>query len=93
MIEIAGRIDPSAHLLRAEHGRQWLAGFGKWTVPPLGSTFGLCTSVPPAFQSWYASWMVWPLTLNSTCQRPAMDELPGVLRMTESPVHSRCVDR
>jgi hypothetical protein len=44
-------------------------------VAPLGSTFGLCTSVPPAFQSWYASWMVWSPTVNRTCQRPTMDEL------------------
>ena len=32
MIEIAGRVDQSGHLLRAEHGRQSLAGFGKWNV-------------------------------------------------------------
>ena len=32
MIEIAGRIDQSGHLLRAEHGRQSLAGFRKWNV-------------------------------------------------------------
>ena len=32
MIEIAGRVDESSHLLRAEHGRQSLAGFGKRNV-------------------------------------------------------------
>ena len=32
MIEIASRVDESSHLLRAEHGRQSLAGFGKWNV-------------------------------------------------------------
>ena len=32
MIEIAGRVDQSGHLLRAEHGRQSLAGFRKWNV-------------------------------------------------------------
>ena len=38
MIEIAGRVGPSGHLLRAEHGRQSLPGFGKWNV--------LCQKVP-----------------------------------------------
>ena len=32
MIEIAGRVDHSGHFLRAEHGGQSLAGFGKWNV-------------------------------------------------------------
>jgi hypothetical protein len=32
VIEIAGRVDQSGHLVRAEHGRQSLAGFGKWNV-------------------------------------------------------------
>jgi hypothetical protein len=32
VIEIAGRVDQSGHLLRAEHGRQSLAGFRKWNV-------------------------------------------------------------
>ena len=30
VIEIAGRVDQSGHFLQAEHGRQSLAGFGKW---------------------------------------------------------------
>src|SRR5467141_4931163 len=32
VIEIAGRVDQSGHFLRAEHGRQSLAGFRKWNV-------------------------------------------------------------
>jgi hypothetical protein len=32
VIEIAGRVDESSHLLRAEHGRQSLVGFRKWNV-------------------------------------------------------------
>ena len=32
VIEIAGRVDESSHLLRAEHGRRSLVGFRKWNV-------------------------------------------------------------
>lgn len=32
VIEIAGRVDQSGYFLRAEHGGQSLAGFGKWNV-------------------------------------------------------------
>src|SRR5579862_1664137 len=44
-------------------------------LPARGSTFGLCTSVPPAFQFWNASWIVCPPTTNSTCHRPTIEEL------------------
>src|SRR5215469_3914231 len=39
-----------------------------------GSTFGLCTSVPPRFQFWKASWMGCPPMLNWTYHKPTMEE-------------------
>src|SRR5215471_15105224 len=40
-----------------------------------GSTFGLCTSVPPRFQFWKASWIGCPPMLNWTYHKPTMEEL------------------
>src|SRR5215470_2929214 len=40
-----------------------------------GSTFGLCTSVPPKFQVWKASWIACPPILNWMYHKPTMEEL------------------
>src|SRR5215471_10966669 len=40
-----------------------------------GSTFGLCTSVPPRFQVWKASWIGCPPMLNWMYHKPTIEEL------------------